>query len=516
MTPIGVAAGVLALNAIFAAAGYCLLTPFLRGRTATCWLSYAGLALLLGAGASVVPLCWVAVAGGRTTPLAFVLTAVAVAAAGLVARALLPAPRMAPGDAPGWPRTLPGDLVATLSCFGVAVVSLFGLIGGLRSSPWLDDVWAFWVPKGELLDRVGLNTQVLVGGGGHPGMINPSYPFWWSIVTNLDLRFAGALDLRVVDFQESILVVAFVGAIARVLAGRVRPLILWPSLLAFVASPALFRQAQSGEADLPLACFTGVAVIAAVLWLLRRDSIALLTAGVAGSTAMSVKNEGFPLIAVSFAVLAACFVWPRPRAAALLAAVGAAAYATAWPWFHWRATHGAVYPISLQKLLSPSYLSARSSQGERSVQQVVHWTTTPHEWFPIVPLVILLSLVGLVLHRRRGWLLPPAVLVALGSMLVWVLWADPQDYVENSFVAYRVVTPIVLVAATGLPLLLESLVREGLPAGRLRFLLLPQIAEEREGNRRDHPHRRRQDVPDAEEGAGEEPVQERARQPGAE
>ena len=50
----GLVPGVVALNAVLAAVGFCVLYPALRGRSALTYASYAGVALLLGAG--LVPL----------------------------------------------------------------------------------------------------------------------------------------------------------------------------------------------------------------------------------------------------------------------------------------------------------------------------------------------------------------------------------------------------------------------------------------------------------------------------
>jgi len=47
-----------------------------------------------------------------------------------------------------------------VSAFALVAILGFALVGGFRSSPWLDDTWYFWLPKGRALDVLGLTPRL--------------------------------------------------------------------------------------------------------------------------------------------------------------------------------------------------------------------------------------------------------------------------------------------------------------------------------------------------------------------
>src|SRR5207248_3254815 len=95
------------------------------------------------------------------------------------------------------PRTLSGDVVATVAAFGIVAILGIGLVGGFRASPWLDDTWYFWLPKGRALDLAGLDPRLwtpqpalhMLFGHDYESLtfIRPDNPLWWSILLNLDM-----------------------------------------------------------------------------------------------------------------------------------------------------------------------------------------------------------------------------------------------------------------------------------------------------------------------------------------
>ncbi|MDX6507989.1 MAG: hypothetical protein QOG06_2633, partial [Gaiellaceae bacterium] len=151
----GLVAGVVAFNAVLTAVGYALLYPALRGRRPLVCCSYAGVALLVGVGAVGVALCLVAPTGVRIGFTAFAVTTAALAGTGLAAGLLLPElarARVDAGPRTGTPpSTVVGDAAVTIAAFALIAILGFALIGGFRSSPWLDDTWYFWLPKGRAL-----------------------------------------------------------------------------------------------------------------------------------------------------------------------------------------------------------------------------------------------------------------------------------------------------------------------------------------------------------------------------
>ena len=261
----GYVGGVLAFNLVCTAVGYCVLALALRGLPARTIATYCGVALLAGTGIVGVALCFVAPFGARIGLLA---------AAGLaVARFLPPLVRARPLPSLTPPSRF-ADAAATAAAAGIAVVLVLVLVGGFRSSPWLDDTWYFWLPKGRALDTVGLDPRLwrpdpslhMIFGHDYESLyfIRPDNPLWWSVVLNLVMRFVGTMDMRAVNGELAFLLVAFVGATARLLWGRIRPWLLLPGLLLLLSAPELLRQTQGGDADVPLAIYLALTVLAAV------------------------------------------------------------------------------------------------------------------------------------------------------------------------------------------------------------------------------------------------------------
>src|SRR5205085_12487104 len=125
------------------------------GRRARARAGVCGVVCLVGTAIVGVAIWSVAPLGARIGLVAFALTAAVRSAAGLAAaRFLPPLVQARPVPTPAIPSRF-GDAVATAAAAGIAVVLVLGLVGGFRSSPWLDDTWYFWLPKGRALDTIG-------------------------------------------------------------------------------------------------------------------------------------------------------------------------------------------------------------------------------------------------------------------------------------------------------------------------------------------------------------------------
>jgi hypothetical protein len=461
---------VLTLDAILLAVGACLLAPYLRGRGAGTILSHAGLALLIGAGATGVVLHAVVVAGGHADSAALAAVAGSLAAAGLlVAWRRGPVSRPAPEPAqvaagrPDWRAVVEvlsaGVLVALLA---VTVVAAF------RMGPFLDDSWTIWVARGLPLDHLGLDARIFAPTLRYDTLPHPDYPLWWSLLAGLDMKFIGSIDMRATTGQSAILLVAFFGAAARLLWGTVRPWLLWPGLLLLAASPELLRQTQSGGADVPLALYLALFALGAAVWLWRGDAIGLGVVLVSGAAALLIKSEGAPQLAL-LAVILGAFGWTaRARVGRLALAVGGAFVAAA-PWLVWRQAHGvkSLSDVALGDALDPGYLLDRTARLGPAANKLAFHLTNPREWLIIVPLALVASLYVAGRTRRATWLAPAAIVVVVYGFWVWVNWADtlPLDY-RLATSAYRVIDAMVLIAGISIPVLAERLVRAGPP--RLR------------------------------------------------
>jgi hypothetical protein len=413
-------AGVLAVNAAFLAVGYALVGPP-RWRA-----SWAGVALLVGAGGVGMLVFFATIVGLRASLAVAAVAATILGLGGLVFWRRVGADRAAGGG-----RSL--DPLTAASFGVIAAVCVLGVVGGFRSAPWLDDVWGIWLPKGLALWHHGLDERLFAPNGEYVTFGVPDYPLWWSVVTSLDVQAVGDLDVRVVCAQLALLTVAFVGAVARLLWDCVRPTVLAASLLLLVLSPELWRQVQGGVADLPLAIYLALALLAGARWLQTREPFLLLLAGFALAVALQIKTEAPAEVAalvVVGALFARRFLW---AGLALLAAV---------PWLAWRWAHDV-----------PSRAELDFSRVERvpdALRAVAEHVFDPTEWLVLLPLLIVLALVA----RQAKVLLAPGALLAVVLTAYWID-RDEIGYVLATS-AYRVVDPIVLSAAVLIPLLAES------------------------------------------------------------
>ena len=457
----GLVAAVVGLNLLLAAAGYGVLSPALAGRTRVEWASYAGVAQLVGAGLVGVVLFAAAVLGATTGPVTLAVAAVVVGAAGLAARTsarartwlAAPRPGVRPPAMARWEQA-----VATAACFGVVAICAFAVVGGFRASPWLDDAWGIWLPKGLALVDRGLDERLFVPNGDFVFFEVPDYPLWWSVLTGLDVRLAGGLDVRAMSAQLALLTVAFVAAAARLLWGFVRPWLIWTGLLLVVASPELLRHSQSGMADLPLAIYLSLCLLAAAGWLATGRGFALLLVFAFGATALAIKTEAAPELLLFLAVGSALAAATHRRRLGPLWSAAGCALVTFVPWLAWRTVNGIEARVPLSDAIDPGYLADRGERVGRATETLAGALADPRDWLLLVPLALALSAAAALRARSVVWLAPAAV-VAVGFLFwTWAYWAD-RDEIEFVLAtsSYRVVDALLLVAGLSVPVLAERL-----------------------------------------------------------
>jgi hypothetical protein len=462
--------GVVALNVLLLGVGYCLLSLSLAGSSLASWASYAGVALLLGASLVGVGVFIAATVGFTTGVQTLAAVAGLLALTGLAGRLLAPARLRASVEAPAAPAQPAATGIARTATlvagFGVVAIAAFALVGGFRSSPWLDDVWGIWLPKGVALDGVGLDPRLFTDGGRFVSFEVLDYPLWWSILLSLDLRFVGSIDLRAANAQLTLLALAFLGATARLLYGYVRPWLLAGALLLLAAAPEFFRHAQGGIADLPLAIYLSLYVLASIGWVASRRGFYLLLAFAFAAAALAIKSEGMPQLIVLLAVLT-LVAWHRGREALpALWLASAAALVTAVPWAVWRMVHDVESQVPLSEALSPGYLTERAERIGPSVEAIARHLAAPREWLVVVPLLLLLAVVGTIRQRQLLWLAPALLVGSLFGFWVWAYWAESEslEYLLSTS-SYRIADSLVLLAWVLLPLQSELLLGRAGSAG---------------------------------------------------
>jgi hypothetical protein len=213
--------------------------------------------------------------------------------------------------------------------------------------------------------------------------------------------------------------------------------VLAGSLLLLVLSPELWRHVQGGVADLPLAIYLALAVVAAARWLQTREWFLLALAGLSFAVALQIKTEALVEVAalvVVGALFARRLLW---SALALL---------TALPWVAWRWLHDV-----------PSRAELDLTRVERvpdAARVVAEHLFDPTEWLVLVPAAIVLALIA----RQPKVLLVPGALLAVVLVAYWID-RDEIGYVLATS-AYRVIDPVVLSAAVLIPLLAESFLQQ--------------------------------------------------------
>ena len=135
----------------------------------------------------------------------------------------------------------------------------------------------------------------------------------------------GSADAVTLHLQQWFLVVGFAGAVAGLLAPRVRTWILLPLLLLLLLMPDLRNRATDLYADTPLGYLLAGSALLVLLWLVDGESWKLWAATLLLGGAMLTKREGILFAAcILFAALVASFrerrrAWPRLAAAGLVA-----------------------------------------------------------------------------------------------------------------------------------------------------------------------------------------------------
>ena len=206
------------------------------------WASFAGLAVLIGAASIGVVMCALAVFGAQLGVQTLAVVAGALGAAGVAIAFVVPKRHLDGIRFPIVGAQRGGSAGATVEAAAatiVACVCVLTVFAAFRSSPWLNDSYSFWLPKGLLLAGNGLDERWFTESDRYFGFIHADYPLWWSIVSGVEMQLVGSVDLRVMNALTAVLLVAFVASAARLLWGRVRPWIVWVSLALLVVSPEL-------------------------------------------------------------------------------------------------------------------------------------------------------------------------------------------------------------------------------------------------------------------------------------
>jgi hypothetical protein len=420
-------------------------------RTRRDGLRFAGLALVSGWAATGVGSSLGLVAGLAMTVAETLALWIAAAAAALALARVVRAARLGPV------RREAGRAGRLVAHAGAGLLGAYLVLLGWRSavpSGLLHaDVWNFWLPKAKTIVYFGgLDTGV----GGFTSQTSPDYPPLLPALEATAFRFVGSPDVLALPLAHWVVAVAFFAALAGLLAGRVRPAILWPSLAMLALMPMVGRLIGSSLADEPLALLFALAGVCVVRWLDERDWRLAALAGLFAAAGTLTKNEGLLLALILAAMLALAAL--RRRGWTTGVAVAAAALLAFLVWKGWLERHGVPgnYAYDFGDLFRPGYLADRFERFEYGSRQLVEELLSPSKWLATVPAALALAAA---LARRRPALtllvLGTTVLAFLGyATIYWISSVELHFYVDNN--VDRVVAPTVVLLGALFPVLLEE------------------------------------------------------------
>ena len=463
-------AGLLLFDLALVATGLALLYGLRGLRSWMDALRLAGLAFLLGFSSVATVLTALLALGIPFGPVTVTAACLSVVAVGAVLGIVTGRPR--PFDAPPRPRLPRLSLASALfvAAFALYFEALFRATRLAAQSEW--DAWRCWSIRPKAIWFFdGFDTQLF--GAGAPRC--PGYPPGLATIEASAFEAMGSVDVVTYTLQSWVLALAFVGAVAGLLAPRVRGLLLLPFLLLAVVLPSVKDRIADGRADLALAYLMAVATVLVCLWLDDRRSWRLAAAAVLMAGAILTKREGLLLVAcVLLAALVASArewraAWPR------LIAVGLAAYLLAVPWRIWLALEGGTSGAPPDGYLG---LLDQLDRAWPSLRLVVEALFSNSLWVVAVPLALGAAALALLAGVVRVPVFMVSFVVIAVAACTWAIWAEPdleitRDYGLNPVV--RLVGGPILILTAIVPLSLElgwARSTAGFGAGHPRFRAL--------------------------------------------
>ena len=451
----GTVAAVLGANACFLAAGAGLLRGLGGWRTPRGLLARLGLAYVAGVAAVGVLLQLLLVAGAP-----FGVPLVLVASGTLTATALL---GRAGADATG-PR-LPPRLLLAPAAVAVGMLALL-VVDSVYQPIGAWDAWAQWTAKARALVLFdGLEASLFASDAYRDW--NPDYPLLVPALDGADLAFSGGVGTRALALQSWLLLAGFLLAAAELLRDRVRPALVWPTLVLLAVAPAVQIGTAAALADVPLAVFVALAGVCAWRWLESEARLDLALLALLAAAALATKVEGRVFVAALFASIGVALAVTERRRLVPLGVAGAVALVGLVPWSLWAAHHGPTGVVDV------TAAGARERLGELdrvplAVRELGVALVDPSAWLVLLPVAVAAALLAWRAGGDRRAVAVTSATFALslaGLVLVyWVTPLDPRWHLDRS--AHRVVTAPLLQVAVLTPLLLASAL-----AGRARSTL---------------------------------------------
>ena len=307
------------------------------------WVSFTGVAYLLGVCLFMIVAQFLVVIGLPAWPALIALVAAAV----LLVRAPIERPIR------DWPKGL--DLVAI--AFFVLLVLTFLFVGSLvaiKNPLTVWDAWSIWVRKAIIL---GDSLEPFFTSKAYEGM-HPDYPIGLPALQSAIFFLSGQTNTTTIDVPLWLMVPAGASALAYLAPARPR---FWVPVVATVlVLPPLAAQSLSGYADVPLVMLLAAGTVAGGRWLTEDKGWLLLAAAFFIGGAVCVKNEGVLIGFILMMLLTALRFrsWRQMIPAWLIVLTGLL------PWRAWISANGIRGDLPMEKVFDPGFLIDRIDRVE--------------------------------------------------------------------------------------------------------------------------------------------------------
>jgi 4-amino-4-deoxy-L-arabinose transferase-like glycosyltransferase len=277
------------------------------------------------------------------------------------------------------------------------------------------------------------------------GYIQAYYPLGYPLLLAAHMRSMGLYETSTVHVVVWVLLIAFVWAGAFLASQVTRPLV-WAAMLPGTVF-LVYSQASTGYADIPVAIFLGLAVLATGIWLERRRRADLWVACLLLAGAVQIKNEGFTG-ALIIMVVAGCYLLRASDRLAglreLAVGAGGVVLLAILPWRLWLAANHIQGDHSLGKTFDPAYLVDHFKRVWPSLKALEAQITSQMGTSTLIVIALVLAVVRLRGRDRSplsGFYLAVGLLYFLSLLAAY--WTSPFDesglpfYIETS--VFRIV-----------------------------------------------------------------------------
>jgi hypothetical protein len=441
--------GLLVANALFFAIGVGLL-PILRiARDRNELVARLPLAYLVGVAAtgilaSHLALLDVAVGLVELVVLAAVALFLGLRRVPRASASLVLAPRE-----PTWSRAVgAAALIAALVLLGHAWATY-------ELRPLLEwDGWAIWGTKARALYEFGGATGPVFTSEAYLPL---QHPLLLPSLEAIDFRAMGEYDPTLVHVQLALLALGFLLAFVGLLRDRVPAALVGLTVLAILAAEPVLKQLSTNLADVPLAFFVALGLVAAGRWLASGERWALVVAALFLGAATLTKGEGL-FFALAALVALVPFAWRRSRE---LAASAAAVVAIVLPWRLFVALEDLpLVEYRFRNALSPGYLSDHADRVGPALEGLGEEIFSL-DWGLLVPFFVAALVTALLVgrHALAGFAALWAALSFAGLVLVYWISIIPIELALVWSGDRTIVTLLVGAAALATLLAGESAVR---------------------------------------------------------